>query len=83
MHVLKRLTGKACTCLCSYQLRLPASGGKWLALHAGASTDLLSDDTLFSKLSFESGFSVETWKDGIGDETGVLLGAMLISHVSE
>jgi len=54
-----------------------------LALHAGASTDLLSDDTLFSKLSFESGFSVETWKDGIGDETGVLLGAMLISHVSE
>jgi hypothetical protein len=66
-----------------YQLRLPASGGKWLALHAGASTDLLSNNQLYSKLSAESGISVETWQEGIGDEKGVLLGAMLISNVSE
>jgi hypothetical protein len=66
-----------------FPLRLPASGGKWLALHAGASTDLLCNNQLYSKLSAESGISVESWQEGIGDEMGVLLGAMLISNVSE
>ena len=67
-----------------YALQLPTHGrGKWLALHAGASLDLLADAPLFARLAATSGISVETWKHGMQEEVGALLGAMLISEVTQ
>ena len=80
-----------------FALRLPAEGqviksgifspeanrGKWIGLHAGAGTDLLANPAVLASVSGRSGIPVQTWLEGIKEEMGVLLGAMLITNVSE
>ena len=67
----------------TYPLSLPAhGGGKWLALHAGTCKHLLADAEVMSQVESISGISRDVWLSGIHQETGMLLGAMLITQVS-
>ena len=67
----------------TYPLSLPAhGGGKWLALHAGTCKHLLADAEVMAKVESISGISRDVWLSGIHQETGMLLGAMLITQVS-
>ena len=67
-----------------FRLRLPTHGeGRWLALHAGTCKDLLDDASVMRQLVATSGIAAEHWVNGIDDELGVILGAILIIRVSE
>jgi len=57
--------------------------GKWLALHAGTSGDVLVDKSALQDMVAASGIAVERWLAGIEHEMGVLLGAILITHVEQ